>query len=178
MTESTDSNHDSNAKEGPPSPGRQSPLTWCLLLLATGLGLGRIPVAPGTFGSFWGVLIVLGLTAVQDHPAFRFACGVVLFLVGIPICAAGIRHYQTQDPKSVVFDEIAAFPFVFLLVPVTWGTAVAGFVLFRTFDIIKPWPVKWFEKFPGAWGVMSDDLVAGVMAGAVLTVSWWAIGPF
>ncbi len=149
-----------------------------LFWLSIGLGLGSVRTAPGTVGSLWGPLLALGLQQIQAHPALMFLYGTVLFAIGIPICAAGIRHYQTGDPKHVVFDEIAAFPFVFLFVPVTWGTAVAGFILFRIFDISKLWPVSKFEKLPGPWGVMADDLVAGLLAGLVLVALWAGLGPF
>lgn len=73
-----------------------------------------------------------------------------------------------KDPGAVVFDEIAAFPVVFLLVPVDLTTGLLGFLWFRFFDIAKPWPIRWFERFPGGWGIMADDLVAGVYSGASL----------
>ncbi len=149
-----------------------------LFLLSIGLGLGAARKAPGTVGSLWGPLLVLGLQCINGHPAMMLLYGIVLYVIGIPICAAGIRYYQTGDPKHVVYDEIAAFPFVYLFVPVTWGTAVAGFVLFRIFDISKLWPINRFEKLPGPWGVMSDDTIAGIFAGLVLTALWLLLGAF
>lgn len=162
----------------PLSPARPGMLERCLYLLSTGLGIGCVNVAPGTFGSLWGLPLVFGLQIITSHPMVMLLIGIGLFLVGIPICAAGIRHYQSGDPKHVVYDEIAAFPFVFLFVPLTWGTAFAGFVLFRIFDITKLWPIRQFERLPGAWGVMSDDLIAGLFACLVLTLMWSLIGQF
>lgn len=164
---------------GQPIPlPNDTPVEKILVLLSTGLGVGKVHVAPGTFGSLWGPLLALGLQSINADWSFMLLSGVILFTIGIPICDAGIRHYQTGDPKHVVYDEIAAFAFVFLLVPVTIGTAVAGFVLFRIFDISKLWPVRRFEALPGPWGVMADDTVAGIIAGAILTAIWFSLGLF
>ena len=152
------------------SRGHKTALESILFALAVGLGVGRVSIAPGTFGSLWGLPLVYGLREVHDHPGFLFASGIILFLVGVPICAVGIKHYQSKDPKHVVFDEIAAFPFVFMFAPLTWGTAVLGFVLFRLFDIAKPWPIRRFERLPHGWGVMADDLIAGIFACGILTI--------
>ena len=77
-----------------------------------------------------------------------------------------------KDPQPVVFDEIAAFFWVFLFVPLTWTTSLIGFVLFRVFDILKPWPIPRLERLPRGWGVMADDAAAGLLAGAVLGIAW------
>ncbi len=123
------------------SPPSKSGLDRILFLLSIGLGLGAVRTAPGTVGSLWGPLLIFGCQSLNPHPLFMLLCGVVLFVAGIPICKAGIRHYQSKDPKHVVFDEIAACPFVFLFVPLTWGTAIAGFGLLRFFDISNLWPI-------------------------------------
>ena len=156
------------ADSSPPSIDTSIPSPW-LVWLSEGCGLGRMKKAPGTWGSLGGLPVVWLL---QLAPAPELACGtgaVLMFLIGIPICAAGMRHYRAADPGHVVFDEIAAFPIVFLLVPINWMTALLGFGLFRLFDISKPGPVRWAEKIPGATGVMADDTVAGVLAGVALT---------
>jgi phosphatidylglycerophosphatase A len=91
-----------------------------------------------------------------------------VFLIGIPICAGGARLLGLKDPGAVVFDEIAAFSVVFLFVPFTWWTTVAGFLMFRLFDIWKPWPARRLERLPGGLGIMADDFVAGFYASACL----------
>lgn len=153
----------------PPSAPSHSirPLLW----LATGLGLGYLPKAPGTWGSLLGPLLVWSLGVAGD-PGRMAIAGVVCFLIGVPICNVGINHLRSKDPQQVVFDEIAAFFWVFLCVPVNIATALAGFVLFRVFDILKPWPIRRVERFPRGWGVMADDAVAGLIAGALL---WGAV---
>lgn len=166
-------------KEGQVIPEAENSFMERIFVWAsTGLGVGQVSTAPGTVGSLWGPPLALGLQLVNPHWLFMLLSGVLLFAAGIPICAAGIRHYQTGDPKHVVFDEIAAFAFVYFFVPVTWGTAIIGFLLFRLFDISKLWPIKKFEGLPGPWGVMADDTIAGIMACCVLTAMWVLIGPF
>lgn len=148
--------------------------TW-QVWFATGGGLGYLPVGPGTWGSLPGLPLVWLL---QQCPQPIWSCGlggVVLFLVGIPLCNAGARHFQKKDPRQVVIDEIAAFPFVFLLVPLNWWTAIAGFLLFRLFDIAKPGPIRWLDRWEGGLGIMADDTLAGLFAGALLTAIYFAV---
>jgi phosphatidylglycerophosphatase A len=103
--------------------------------------------------------------------------GVLLFLVGVPICNIGARVIGRKDPGSVVFDEIVAFFVVFACLPVNFVSAILGFVLFRIFDITKPWPIRRLERLPEGWGVMADDIMAGVYACASLLVVWYWVMP-
>src|SRR5947207_2143646 len=137
-----------------------------LLLFATGLGLGYAPFAPGTFGSLAGLPLAWGLHFLPLWG--QVAAAALLFAIGIPICAAGSRLLRAKDPGAVVFDEIAAFGVVFLFAPFTAVSAPAGFLLFRLFDVWKPWPARRLESFPGGLGIMADDLVAGLYAAASL----------
>jgi phosphatidylglycerophosphatase A len=141
------------------------------ILLATGLGVGHLRTAPGTFGSLWGLVLAWGLHSAGLQPAIYVLAAVAIFLLGVPVCAAAARYFGTHDPSACVYDEIAAFPVVFALAPFTPASAVAGFLLFRLFDIWKPWPVRRLERLPGGWGIAADDLMAGVYAGACL----WAL---
>lgn len=137
-----------------------------MLPVAIGFGLGLIPLAPGTFGSLLGPPLAWG---IEQLPWWgRLAMPLVLFALGVPICAAGARFLRLKDPGPVVFDEIAAFSIVFLAVPVNLKTAVAGFVLFRIFDITKPWPARQLERLPGGVGIMADDYAAGAYAAVIL----------
>lgn len=149
------------------APARRPPRDW-RVWLATGLGVGFARFAPGTVGSLWGPLLVWGLTALQVTYWWHAPVALVLFLVGVPLCNAGARYFEREDPPGVVWDEIAAFPVIYLLSPFTPLTGLVGFLLFRVFDIAKPWPIRRFEALPGGWGIMADDLVAGVYAMAVL----------
>jgi phosphatidylglycerophosphatase A len=132
------------------------------LLIATGLGLGLVPIAPGTIGSLAGLPLAWGLHFLPLWG--QVVAAVFCFLIGIPICAAGARLLGTKDPGPVVFDEIAAFSVVFLLVPFSLLTAIPGFLLFRLFDVWKPWPARRLERLPAGLGIMSDDFAAALYA--------------
>lgn len=144
-------------------------LAWherLVLFVATGCGLGMIPFAPGTFGSLLGLPLAWGIELLPLWG--RVAMPFVLFAIGVPVCAAGATILKLKDPGPVVFDEIAAFSVVYLAVPMNLKTAIAGFVLFRIFDIVKPWPARQLERLPGGVGIMADDYAAGGYAGVLL----------
>jgi phosphatidylglycerophosphatase A len=140
-----------------------------VVLLGTGLGVGFIPFAPGTFGSLWGPVLIWGVQQAQWSGPVIAIVAVLSTLIGIPICTRSSRALGKHDPGSVVYDEIAAFWIVYLPIlimdkPMSWKLAGAGFVLFRIFDIAKPWPVNRLEKLPDGTGIMLDDLAAGAFA--------------
>ena len=144
--------------------------------IATAGGLGYAPLAPGTFGSAAGVLI-FWLTA--DWPlAAQLALIAVVTLAGIWASEVGIRHFGRTDPSQVVIDEVAGQLVTFIgVAAIGWQAALLGFLLFRGFDIIKPWPVNRLEALHGGLGIMADDLMAGLYACAVLQgVLWMAPG--
>src|SRR5262249_17699068 len=154
---------------GPDAPrdagGDQASLAFSdrlVLFLATGLGVGHVPVAPGTFGSLWGLPLAW---AVDGLPAWGHAIAAAgWFSAGVPVCSVGARLLHSKDPGAVVFDEIAAFSVVFLGTTMNLATAVVGFVLFRIFDVWKPWPARRLEALPGGLGIMADDYVAALYA--------------
>lgn len=152
----------------PPDPAIRRPGDRLVLLLATGLGAGAVRRAPGTVGSLWGPPLAWGLQEAGLRGWSWAAAGLVIALLGIPLCGRAAAILGRKDPGSVVYDEIAAFPVVFALTQVTLLTALLGFGLFRLFDILKPWPIRRFERLPAGWGIMLDDLIAGVYAAAVL----------
>lgn len=137
--------------------------------VATGLGLGYAPVAPGTVGSLGGVLLAWALGQAFGWPAVALAT-VALTLVGFWAAGIGPSHFGAEDPGPIVIDEIAGQMLALLLLPPTPLTLVGGFLLFRLFDIWKPFPVNRLEKLPGASGIMADDLMAGVLANVTLRV--------
>jgi len=147
-----------------------------VLFLATGCGLGWSPVAPGTFGSLGGLVLVYGLSQL---PLWGQIAGEIAFVAsGVWICTRAGQLMGRVDPPSVVWDEIAAFPIVFAGVPLNPWTAVLGFLWFRLFDISKPFPINRLERLPGGWGVMSDDLMAGVFAALGLQATIWLGGSY
>lgn len=141
-----------------------------VLFLGEGMGLGRIPFAPGTFGSLWGIAIGWCFWITSAGPWIRFTVFLVMFFPGVLICAHSAMLRGRKDPGSVVWDEMTAFPLVYLLVPLSWWSLLTGFVAFRFFDIAKPWPIRRFERLPGGLGIMADDQIAGVYAAVVLYV--------
>jgi len=137
-----------------------------VLFVAEGFGLGRIPVMPGTFGSLWG--LPLGWLLGHGVPMWgRLGIGLIMFLVGVPLCDRAARLRGQKDPGSIVWDEIAAFPLVYAFVPINWQTLLTGFVLFRIFDISKPPPIRRLEQLGGGLGIMIDDTVAAIWTMAV-----------
>jgi phosphatidylglycerophosphatase A len=141
------------------------------LSLGTGLGVGMSPVVPGTVGTLWGLPLVWGLDHLGLSIVVRLLICVVLFIIGVPICARAAKVLGKDDPGAVVFDEIAALPLVFLVIPlgVLDVTAmIAGFLWFRLFDITKPWPVRFFDRWHGGLGIMTDDTAAALYAATAL----------
>ena len=145
-------------------------------LLATGLGAGFTPVAPGTAGAVEGVAIFLLIHAFHLGPgssALALAIiNVTLFAIGVWASKRACQVTGLEDPQLVVIDEvsgqlIALTPLVFLP-SLTILSVVIGFVLFRFFDIFKPFPIRKLEHLPGGFGVMADDALAGVYAAVLL----------
>lgn len=137
--------------------------------LALGFGSGLVPVMPGTFGSLAAIpllLFCMGLTT----PSF-IAVTLIASVVGIYLCGKTADDMQVHDHGSIVWDEIAGMFVTFLFLPLTASTLVLGFVLFRLFDILKPWPIGVIDKrLHGGTGIMLDDLLAGAMACACLHI--------
>jgi phosphatidylglycerophosphatase A len=149
-----------------------------LLALATGLGVGLSRFAPGTFGSLWGPPLVWGLQELSDAglpPILYVVLCAMFWLLGVKACDVAISHYDRKDPPWAVIDEIAAFPLVFAATRVTIVSAVVGFLWFRVFDILKPWPIRRVEYLPRGWGVMADDLFAALYAAPALWITMWIL---
>jgi phosphatidylglycerophosphatase A len=139
------------------------------IALATWFGCGYSPLVPGTVGTLGAVPLVLLLWWRGGWPA-HIAAIVVVTAVGVWAADGAERHFGVKDPKPVVIDEVAGmlvatFPLFQLRWP--WFLALS-FVLFRAFDILKPWPARSLERLPGGWGIMADDLVAGLYANLLL----------
>jgi len=136
--------------------------------VATSLGVGYVPVASGTFGSAAG----LGLWAVlPSTPVVQATAIVVLLVVGSWSGSVAERHFGRTDPGEVVVDEVMGMLLTLFLTGVGWIGAVAGFFLFRIFDIVKPFPARRLEHLPGGVGVMADDAMAAIYANIALRVA-------
>jgi phosphatidylglycerophosphatase A len=141
--------------------------------LATGLGVGYAPFAPGTFGSLLGVA-VWALT-----PRSQGAAAVVIlamFAIGVWSANVAERRFGSTDPGPVVIDEVLGVLMTLFLNPVSWLGAAGGFLLFRLFDIIKPFPADRLERLHGGVGVMADDAMAAIYANLVLRLALGVLG--
>jgi phosphatidylglycerophosphatase A len=140
-----------------------------ILLFATWFGAGFIPYAPGT----WGSLAALPFAAGAYSLGFVFSCLalLIIFFFSIPVSGQASRIMKVEDPSPVVIDEVAGIFVTMFLIPVSWSTLAAGFVLFRIFDIIKPFPVGLIDKkIKGGAGIVLDDIMAGVYANVCLRI--------
>ncbi|GGZ12282.1 MULTISPECIES: phosphatidylglycerophosphatase A family protein [Shewanella] len=135
--------------------------------LALGFGSGLAAIAPGTFGTLAAVPLYLLLSLL---PLSTYVIVTLIVCVaGIYICDKTCRDLGVHDHKAIVWDEVAGYLLTMLAAPVGWQWPLIGFVLFRFFDILKPWPIRWLDRnVKGGLGVMADDILAGVVACLVL----------
>jgi phosphatidylglycerophosphatase A len=136
--------------------------------LALGFGSGLAPKAPGTFGTLFGVIPVV-LTAQMPY-GVKAVIFVALLLGGVWSADRYEKLTGKKDASEVVIDEIAAYYMIFLFIPASILTVVLGFVLFRIFDISKPYPIKKLEAIEGGLGVMADDIMAAVYSIIILGI--------
>ena len=141
--------------------------------LALGFGSGLLKPAPGTWGTLAAIPLYLLLMSVVSSSSYPyFAVIVVSFVVGVYLCGKTATDAGVHDHGSIVWDEIVGFLITMLIVAPTWQNIALGFVLFRIFDILKPWPIKLLDKHVhGGFGIMIDDVLAGVFAWALLMLA-------
>jgi phosphatidylglycerophosphatase A len=135
--------------------------------IATFFGLGFFPVAPGTLASLAVLLLYRYLLSGLALP-YIFLILLFLLALGLPAASAYSAELKKSDPRRIVIDEAAGQFLVFISVSPDWKSIIIGFLLFRLFDIIKPFPIRKLETLPGGWGIMADDMAAAVMAKALL----------
>ena len=141
--------------------------TDVILFLATGGGVGRLPRAPGTFGSLLGLPLAFGINRLDWFWGVAVVCIFILFATVIAHLAEAILG--RQDPGSVVIDEVAGMLLTLIGLELNLLTIILGFTLFRVLDIFKPFPIGWLDqKLDGGVGIVADDLVAGVMSNVCL----------
>jgi phosphatidylglycerophosphatase A len=143
---------------------------WAFLI-ATCLGIGKLKPGPGTWGSLAAALFWLALSRVtppQLQPDLLIALIGLVIAIGIPGATAVARSAGLKDPQIVVIDEVAGQWTSLLFVPVSWKTLLAGFILFRGFDILKPPPVRQLERLPEGTGIVIDDIAAGIYSLVVM----------
>ena len=153
-----------------PSPGRPAAL-W----LATWGPCGYAPAGPGTAGSLGGVAVAWLLVGPLGWPPASLAAAAALLLLpAVWASNHACRYWQTEDPQTVVVDEVLGQWLTLAVVPgLDWRYWLAGFGLFRLFDIWKPFPARAAERLPGGWGIVADDLVAGLYGAVVLVLLRW-----
>ena len=137
--------------------------------LSLGFGSGLSPIAPGTAGTLVAVGLYYLLTglSLQGYLMVTLLAGVV----GIYVCGRTGKALQVSDHPAIVWDEIVGYLITMAFVPLAWSWMVAGFILFRVFDILKPWPIGMLDRqVKGGLGVMLDDVVAGIMAAGCLAL--------
>jgi len=140
-------------------------------LIATFFHVGRLRPGPGTWGSAAATLLWAALAYALPQPGRTPAVvglAFLVILVGIPAATQISRALVTKDPQFVVIDEVAGQLIALIAVPLAWKTFLAGFILFRVFDIIKPPPVRQLEKLPEGTGIVLDDVAAGIYALAAM----------
>lgn len=129
--------------------------------LSLGFGSGLSPVAPGTCGTLVGIPLYLLLRDMYLPYYLTAIAG--LFLLGIYLCGKTSAALGSQDPGAIVWDEIVGYLCTMAQAPRGWVWILAGFMLFRAFDILKPWPIAWMDqRVKGGFGIMLDDLAAGI----------------
>ena len=181
------------------------------LLIATGFGLGNLPVAPGTWGSILGIafawalrrheleslfvhrpFISIGEWEIDPRLFVSLFAAIGVAILGVWTSNRAARHFSQSDPQNVVIDEVSGqmiallgagwvrdyssdvmigSPRFIALIAPNWKYLVLGFILFRAFDIWKPFPARRAERLPGGWGIMADDWVAGIYAALGLWVA-------
>jgi phosphatidylglycerophosphatase A len=142
---------------------RRDPVHW----LAFGFGSGFFPVSPGTAGTLAAVPIWLLMAGL---PLWLYLTLTLLgFAVGCYFCGKTSHDMGVHDHGGIVWDEFVGYWITMIAMPISWQAALTGFILFRIFDILKPWPIRWVDKkVHGGFGIMLDDVLAGLMAWIVM----------
>ena len=140
-----------------------------ILFISQGAYSGRFPVAPGTAGTIVGIFLYVVMKDLAPGP--YLALCILITLLGTWAAGRAELILGCTDCPSIVIDEIAGFLLAMFMVPTSWGFIVAGFLLFRAFDIVKPWPLKRLQDLHGGLGVMLDDIGAGVYTNIILRIA-------
>lgn len=141
---------------------------------AFGFGCGLAPKAPGTFGTLAAVP-VYWLIQDLNWPLY-LSWLLVTFALGVLWCDRSSKALGVHDHGGIVWDEFVGYWITMFMAPAGWLWIIIGFVLFRLFDIVKPWPIRWLDqKVHGGFGIMLDDLVAGIFAAVCLQLLHWGI---
>lgn len=136
---------------------------------STVLKIGYLPIAPGTWGSL--VAVVIWFLIIESTSTITFITAIIIiFILGVYTSSITERHLAQKDPSIIVIDEWVGQWIALLFIPKSLLLGLVAFALFRLFDIWKPYPIKLLDKYPKGWGIMLDDVLAGVYALLVLSV--------
>lgn len=146
-----------------PQTNIQFDLKQPIQFLALGFGSGLAPKAPGTFGTLAAIPLFF-LLALLTPTAYLIAV-IVMSIAGVYICGKAANDVGVHDHPAIVWDEFIGFFITMFMIPVSWQSIVMGFLLFRLFDILKPWPISFIDKkMSGGMGIMLDDILAGLFS--------------
>lgn len=157
----------------PTSNQASKPVPVWASMIATFFGIGRLRPGPGSWGSAATILLwwlASSRIAANWHVAIVIAVAAGVLIVGIPSATLVSRASGLKDPQFVVIDEVAGQLITMIGVPLSWKSVLLGFILFRGFDITKPPPVRQLERLPGGFGIILDDVAAGLFALAVMQI--------
>lgn len=149
-------------------------MTRLAVFLATVAYCGYFPIAPGTVGSAAGLVVYL-LVWWTGSPILEVGLIALTFAAGTWAATHAERFFGGIDPGHVIIDEVLGMLITLALIPVGWSGAIAGFFLFRVFDVIKPYPANRLEKLHGGFGIMADDAMAGIYANLTLRFLIWLL---
>ncbi len=136
--------------------------------LALGAGSGLSPVAPGTVGTVAAIPLLLVMP--ESLPIYLLLL-VILFVVGVFLCSVCAKNLGVHDHPAIVWDEWVGFLLTMVAIPHTFKFVLLGFIIFRLFDVLKPWPISWVDKrVHGGFGIMLDDVLAGLAAAIVMQI--------
>ena len=152
-------------------PYWQNAAVW----LATGLGLGYSPIAPGTVGSLWGLLIVVYVNS-SFGVVGQVVVGLILTAVAIPLCDIAEKALGSKDPHPIVADEYLTFSLCMIGLPLKLWVIGMAFVVNRIFDIVKPPPARGLQNLPGGLGIVIDDFLSCLYALATNHLIFWLVG--
>ena len=157
------------------NPGFKELVRSPVLLLAFGFGSGLSPKAPGTMGTIAAVPLWLLLAHLSQPMSLLII--LISAIAGIAICGAAAEKLGVHDHGGIVWDEFVGYWITMTFLPLSYVSMFIGFVLFRIFDILKPWPISWLnKKVSGGLGIMLDDVVAGLAAGGCgWLLYWWML---
>jgi phosphatidylglycerophosphatase A len=143
-------------------------------LIATFFGAGYFPFAPGTFTC---MIVALGYRFGAARLALLPYLGLIaaIFVIGVAAADIHSKALGQKDPRPVVIDEVAGQLIALCALPAEWGWIFAGFFLFRVFDVLKPGPIRAAERLPGGWGIMADDVLAGLVSALIVHAARWIL---